>query len=1551
MIDTAIRRIIAGVAIAAAALLASCGPKSQVDVSNAGRPNPGDVSIGGTVSGLAGTLVLQNNGRESLSIPASGSFTFLTPVASGAQYSVAVSAQPSGQTCTIINGAGIASGTSVTSVNVTCMPRTFSVGGNVSGLVGTLALQNKGTDNLSITGNGAFTFPAALQSGITYNVTVATQPAGQTCTVANGAGSVSGGNVSSVAVTCAANTFSVGGTLSGVTGTVVLQVNGGNNFSLSASGPFTFNTPLADRSGYSVTVLTQPSGQACSIANGTGTIAGANVANVAVSCATNRFSVGGAVSGLSGTLVLQNNGTDNLTVAGGSFAFATALQFGTSYNVTVLTQPAGQICSVANGSGTVSGNVGSVSVACTPKTFSIGGTVSGLAGTLVLQNNGTNNLTRTGNGVFTFSSVLQSGSNYNVAVLTQPAGQTCTVANGVGAVSGADVVSVAVTCATNTFSVGGAVSGLTGTVVLQLNGGNNLSLSASGPFTFNTPLADLSNYSVTVLTQPAGQSCSVVSGTGTVAGADVAGVSVTCAVNTFTVGGTVSGLGGTLVLQNNGTDNLSVAASGGFTFATALQTGSPYSVTVLTQPAGQTCTVANATGTVSGASVASVSVSCTVNTFTVGGAAFGVSGTLVLRNNGTNNLAITADGAFAFSAALQPGSAYNVTVGTQPAGQTCTVASGTGTVVGANVTGVAVTCATNTFTVGGGVSGLGLAGTVVLQLNSGSDLGVSASGPFTFNASLLDGNGYSVTVLTQPAGQSCSVSNGTGTVSGASITSVGVNCVANTFTVSGNVFGLAGNVALQLNGGSIVTLSASGAFSFPDPVSNNARYTVAVLTQPLGQSCSVANGAGTIAGANIGNVSVTCAANTFGVGGTVLGLTGTVVLQINGGGSLSVSANGPFAFAGQFADRSTYTVTILSQPAGQGCSITGGTGTIAGANVTNVSVTCAVNTFSVGGAVTGLSGTLVLQNNGANNLAIALNGAFAFSTAIQTGSTYSVTVLTQPAGQTCTVTNGAGTVSGANVASVAVTCATNTFSVAGTLSGVTGTVVLQVNGSNNLSLSASGSFTFNTPLADRSSYSVTVLTPPAGQSCSVANGTGTLAGTSITNVSVSCAANTFTVGGAVSGLSGTLVLQNNGANNLSVAVNGPFVFSTALQTGSGYSISVLTQPSGQTCSVANATGTVSGANVANVSVSCVVNTFTVGGTVSGLSGSLVLQNNGANDLAIAADGTFVFSAALPTGSAYSVTVLTQPAGQSCTVVNSTGTMSGANVASVNVSCAVNTFTVGGTASGLSGTVVLKNNGGNNLSVLANGSFSFSTALADGSVYNVTVGTQPAGQTCTVSNGTGTVSGANVTSVGVACTANGAGTITYTTNFAGIENPISENGAWHHTGVDWTKVAKANGFAHGTQTGNGNYDDSYAYLSGFPANQSASATIKLNTGATDLESREIELLLRWSDSANSATGYEINLHYRGAYMQIVRWDGPLGGFTILTGAFDPPRPKTGDVIKATMVGNVITVFYNGVQIMQTTDSTYSAGNPGMGFFIRSPAHNTDFGFSSFTASGL
>ena len=131
--------------------------------------------------------------------------------------------------------------------DVTTTP-TYSVGGTVSGLTGTVVLQDNGGDNLSVTANGSFTFPTQLASGAAYAVTVKTQPAGQTCAVSGGTGTVGTANVTSVAVTCTTTppaTYSVGGAVSGLTGTVVLQDNGGDNLSVAANGSFTFATKLA----------------------------------------------------------------------------------------------------------------------------------------------------------------------------------------------------------------------------------------------------------------------------------------------------------------------------------------------------------------------------------------------------------------------------------------------------------------------------------------------------------------------------------------------------------------------------------------------------------------------------------------------------------------------------------------------------------------------------------------------------------------------------------------------------------------------------------------------------------------------------------------------------------------------------------------------------------------------------------------------------------------------------------------------------------------------------------------------------------------------------------------------------------------------------------------------------------------------------------------------------------------------------------------------------------------------------------------------------------
>jgi uncharacterized repeat protein (TIGR03803 family) len=256
-------------------------------------------------------------------------------------------------------------------------------------------------------------------------------------------------------------TYTIGGTVSGLSGTgLVLQDNGGNNLSVSASGSFVFTTTIASGGAYSVTVLTQPSSpaQTCAVTNGSGT-ASANVTNIQITCITTAtYTIGGTVSGLSGTgLVLQDNGGNNLSVsANGSFVFTTTIASGGAYSVTVLTQPSSpaQTCAVTNGSGTASTNVTNIQITCiTTATFTIGGTVSGLSGTgLVLQDNGGNNLSVSANGTFTFTTTIAGGGVYSVTVLTQPSSpaQTCAVTNGSGTAN-ANVTSVQINC-TPTFT-------------------------------------------------------------------------------------------------------------------------------------------------------------------------------------------------------------------------------------------------------------------------------------------------------------------------------------------------------------------------------------------------------------------------------------------------------------------------------------------------------------------------------------------------------------------------------------------------------------------------------------------------------------------------------------------------------------------------------------------------------------------------------------------------------------------------------------------------------------------------------------------------------------------------------------------------------------------------------------------------------------------------------------------------------------------------------------------------------------------------------------------
>lgn len=259
------------------------------------------------------------------------------------------------------------------------------------------------------------------------------------------------------------------------------------------------------------------------------------------------------------------------------------------------------------------------------------------------------------------------------------------------------------------------------------------------------------------------------------------------------------------------------------------------------------------------------------------------------------------------------------------------------------------------------------------------------------------------------------------------------------------------------------------------------------------------------------------------------------------------------------------------------------------APVTDVAVTCTDQPYRIGGSVTGLAGTLILRNNGGDDLSVTSDGGFQFATALHYGASYAITRLSQPAGQTCTLTNATGMVATSDVTNIDITCSTNAYTVGGTVSGLTGTLVLRNNGADDLTVTTNGAYTMPTPVASGSPFAIAPGVQPVGQTCSVLNPVGGVGFGPVTTVDVVCATSTYTVGGTISGLvSAGLVLTNGGGDDTTIAANATtFTMTTGVAHGGSYAIAVKTQPTGLVCTVSFGSGGPIAGNVSNVSISCI----------------------------------------------------------------------------------------------------------------------------------------------------------------------------------------------------------------------------------------------------------------------------------------------------------------------------------------------------------------------------
>lgn len=168
---------------------------------------------------------------------------------------------------------------------------------------------------------------------------------------------------------------------------------------------------------------------------------------------------------------------------------------------------------------------------------------------------------------------------------------------------------------------------------------------------------------------------------------------------------------------------------------------------------------------------------------------------------------------------------------------------------------------------------------------------------------------------------------------------------------------------------------------------------------------------------------------TFEVKGTVANVQYPGLVLTNNGVELPIAVGATtFAFPGSIEYGETYNVSVKANPLHQTCEAAeiyradtaGRLATI------DVPVRCLVNTFALGGKITGLSTEGLVLTNGSTGgtVAVVKDATVVVFPAVAFGQSYGITIVKQPTGQTCTVANGVGVMGDAIVDNVAVTCNT-----------------------------------------------------------------------------------------------------------------------------------------------------------------------------------------------------------------------------------------------------------------------------------------------------------------------------------------------------------------------------------------------------------------------------------------------------------------------------------------------------------------------------------------------
>jgi hypothetical protein len=190
-------------------------------------------------------------------------------------------------------------------------------------------------------------------------------------------------------------------------------------------------------------------------------------------------------------------------------------------------------------------------------------------------------------------------------------------------------------------------------------------------------------------------------------------------------------------------------------------------------------------------------------------------------------------------------------------------------------------------------------------------------------------------------------------------------------------------------------------------------------------------------------MALACALGLAGCGGSgadlvlsinpIIGLTKDgMTIRNNGGTPIAIAGGTAFYnFTDRIGTDTAFNIEIVTQPPNAACVVNNGKGTTGAYAPTGISITCIATPHNVSAVVSGLTGTGLVVVNGAMQYKNITNGVYSFTVTaadgtksgqVGDGNTYGFGILTQPSGQSCVLTNGAGIMGDHDVTNLTITC-------------------------------------------------------------------------------------------------------------------------------------------------------------------------------------------------------------------------------------------------------------------------------------------------------------------------------------------------------------------------------------------------------------------------------------------------------------------------------------------------------------------------------------------------